>query len=58
VDSEEEDEDEAGVVLPVQKSLSVGHVGEKGICQEDVLNPNASYVIKKGIQRSSALENQ
>ena len=50
--------EEAGKALSDQNLLSVGHVGEKGICQENIPNPNASYVTKKSIQRSSALENR
>ena len=58
MDLEEEVAEEAEEDSPDWKPLNVEHVREKDICQEGVLNPNASYVIKRDIQRSSALENQ
>ena len=57
-DLEEEDVEEAGVVLSERKTWNVGHVGEWGIYQENAQSPNATYVIKKGIQHNFAQRSQ
>jgi len=57
-DLEEEDVEEAGVVLSERKTWNVGHVGEWGIYQENAQSLNASYATKKVIRRNFALGNQ
>ena len=55
---EEEDADEAEVVLSDQKIWNAGPVEEEGTCQKNAQNPNTSCAIKKGIQLNSAWENR
>jgi len=49
---------EAEEDLSDQKPWSAGYMREEGICQENILNLNASCATKRGIPRSSALKNQ